>query len=98
MAAICRSWLVIQSVNRLIAFSVPWGLAIRNANGTSTSAQLVDSHENQHRDHRYRGGRLASDQVMPREEICGTRGADRRANEDGEPVVGLMQGPQCPAF
>jgi hypothetical protein len=35
---------------------------------------------------------------MPREEICGTRGADRRANEDGEPVVGLMQGPQCPAF
>ena len=44
MAAICRSWLVIQSVNRVIAFSVPWGLAIRNANGDEHQ-RPVDSHE-----------------------------------------------------
>jgi hypothetical protein len=40
-AAICRWWLLSQCSNRLSAYSVPWGLDIRNANGTSTSAQLM---------------------------------------------------------
>ena len=37
--------------------------------GAESELRQAVSHENQHRDRRYRGGRLASDQVVQREEI-----------------------------
>ena len=64
---ICRSWLVSQSLSRLIALSVRRGWTRPNANGTITGE--VDKHEDKHRDHLLRGGQIATGQVVQREEI-----------------------------
>ena len=56
----------------------------------------VNDDEHDHRDHRDRAGRLAADRVVQREEIVGAGRADRRADQDGEPVPRLMQDPLDP--
>ena len=77
-------------MNRLSAFSVPWGPESQERE-RDEHQRPVDEDENYHRDHRDRGGRLGVDQVVQRGEIGGAGCADRRANEDGEPVPRLVQ-------
>src|SRR5262249_52449910 len=93
-AAICRSWPVSQSMNRLSAFSVPWGLNSRDANGTSTSAQLM-------RTKTITATTAIAVAVLVLIRWCsavigGAGCPDRRAGEAGEPVPRLMQDSLAP--
>src|SRR5262249_18735205 len=65
VAAVCRSWLTVQSLDRLIALSVSRGWTRGNANGTSSKANLTVTNAST-RDHRDRGGRLHCGLVQDR--------------------------------
>src|ERR1039458_576249 len=59
--------------------------------------QEVDHDEDDDSDYLGRGGGLPGDQNVQRGEVAGTRDADHRADEHGEPEPGLTQHPLRPA-